>query len=395
VLDQLAQESKLTVTDAEVERRMQDLEQRMKAAGEAGGLKELVRKKGMSLDTFREFRGALDRAGGARAPGLGIPAGRTVPGDQQEMWLDQVMQSHGVDIKAANWDDGVVARCGDVRITVPSSPSTCASRSRARSCARTASSSCSRSACAPACRTSRPRRSRAPSTGSSRAARPSTRPTPSTRACPTSRSSVATGLDPQFLRRDPAVVIAALAQLWIERTWGADGLKQAYQAERAHFDGRYGDAFEVNVLFLRAAVFQNQLNPRTFDEAEKQLGLLRPQIKSKADFQRLASLQSEEPVSRARQGLVGWVAREDERVGPELAAEVFRRGGSGELRDQDRLIGPVRMQNGVALAWIGDRRSSIPWDEMAQRVQRELKKRLLDEALLETEVATFLDANRC
>jgi hypothetical protein len=57
------------------------------------------------------------------------------------------------------------------------------------------------------------------------------------------------------------------------------------------------------------------------------------------------------------------------------------------------LIGPVRSQGGVMLAWVGERRASPAWDVMASYVHRELRKRFMDEALKSSEVTTFLDAD--
>src|SRR5687767_15989370 len=53
------------------------------------------------------------------------------------------------------------------------------------------------------------------------------------------------------LREDPAVVTAALATLWVDRTLGEDGLRRAYAQEREWFDGRFGEFREVRGIFLR------------------------------------------------------------------------------------------------------------------------------------------------
>jgi hypothetical protein len=128
----------------------------------------------------------------------------------------------------------------------------------------------------------------------------------------------ASGVRPEFLRRDPALRVAALAQSWVDKSFGEEGLKRIYHDERNAFDGRFGEAFEVRILFLRAAVLTSELNPRKFDDAERELGLLRSQIKSESDFKRLAATRSEDSQTRGKEGLFDWIARGDTRLPAEL-----------------------------------------------------------------------------
>jgi hypothetical protein len=200
------------------------------------------------------------------------------------------------------------------------------------------------------------------------------------------------GIAPDFLSRDPAVRCAALAHVWVDKKFGPEGQKRVYEAERGTFDGRHGEAFEVRILFLRAAMLTNPLNPRTFEEAELELAKLRRAIREESDFQRLASLRSEDPQSRGREGLLGWVARGDERLPPELVHAVFQ-AGEAELSPDRRLVGPIRTSTGMLLAWIRARRTAPPWEEMQLHVHRELRKRCMDEALEEKDVHTFLDTD--
>lgn len=197
------------------------------------------------------------------------------------------------------------------------------------------------------------------------------------------------GLTLEVLRRDPAVAIAALSDLWVERQFGEEGLRRTYAEERAWFDARFGEARELRVLFLRGGLARNELNPRTFEDADKELARLRAQVKNAADFERLAKLRSEDGGTRERGGLLGFVNPGETAVPSELRTAVF----SGPKNEAEHCVGPVRLASpsGAALVWVGAVRPSPGWDEMRARVYNELRRRFLDECLKPTDVVTYLD----
>jgi len=90
----------------------------------------------------------------------------------------------------------------------------------------------------------------------------------------------AKGLSIEALRRDPAIQVSALAQMWVDRSRTDADLRETYEAEREMFDGRYGEGVEVRVLLLRAAKYKNELIQRTFEEAEEELARLRAQMRA-------------------------------------------------------------------------------------------------------------------
>jgi hypothetical protein len=195
------------------------------------------------------------------------------------------------------------------------------------------------------------------------------------------------GVRAAFMPEDPGVRSAALAHLWVDRTYGADGLRAAYEAERETFDGRYGAARETRVIFLRAAKLTNQLIPRSFEEGERELANLKGQIASLADFERLAKTRSDDTATREQGGLLGWVTNHDERVPVEIRTLVHSRG----VDDAGPLHGPLRIASGCVLLWVGDKRLAPGWEEMRVYVHAELRRRFVEEVLPEDSVRTFLD----
>jgi len=115
---------------------------------------------------------------------------------------------------------------------------------------------------------------------------------------------VARGQLPGTVAADPELQASALTHLWVDRNHGEAGLRRIYAAERAHFDGRFGEAWRCWVIFLNAAVLPNPLNPRSFEEAAAELEKLARGIEDLEDLQRLAGEHSEDP-GRAPAG-VSW-----------------------------------------------------------------------------------------
>ena len=83
--------------------------------------------------------------------------------------------------------------------------------------------------------------------------------------CPFSAISVDEVENPAAVELDPdyaagkraieakqwSVAIAALSTLWMERTHDEESLRAAYEAERATFEARHGEAARVSAIFLR------------------------------------------------------------------------------------------------------------------------------------------------
>ena len=387
LLERLASESKLVVSEAEVDRKVKELEREIGSAEAPQSLDAYLAKNRVTLPKFREFlRLALVQERLARRA-LGIPDGRPINGEQQEMWLDQVVDQRGTQLLGPPWKDGVAARCGEIEVSardfvlhlrqqldITDVRDDCYQALLAK-CLRARMPDLSPEAYARALEAELARR------------RAAIEADPQYAGVQFEQLMAAQGLSLEALRRDPAIVTSALAYVWVDREHDDASLRRVYDSERATFDREHGEAFETLVLFQRAAVLTNKLNPRSFDEAEIEIAKLARQITTRADFERLARARSEDLGSRDKGGSIGYVAAGDERVPEALRAAVFQ-DSSGKL---ERMVGPVRLSTGVALVWVGQRRPAPAWEEMASSVHEELRRRCMEQCVTRKDVITFLD----
>ena len=204
----------------------------------------------------------------------------------------------------------------------------------------------------------------------------------------------AQGLSLETVRADPAVRTAALAHVFVDRTHGEDGLRSTYAEERALFDSLHGEGWALSVLILKAAEFANDLNPRTFEAAEVELGELRARIDEGEAFAQLVKLHSEEPGTRERDGYLGVVTRGSRLVPPSVRDAVWQAvdAAAEGAALEGSLVGPVRIQGGVLLGSLGAFRPAPTWEEMAAHVHRELRRRLIEDLLPRGSAALWLDA---
>jgi parvulin-like peptidyl-prolyl isomerase len=389
LLDRLARESRLEVGPAEVDARWAQIDSEARAKGETGGLPAFLEAEKVDPLIFREFlRLAIVQETLARRA-LGLPEGRSVPPDQQEMWLDQVIEQRGTQMPPPPWDDGVAARCGDLTLSV---------RDYTQFLRTQLAPELVRDACYQMLLARRVRE-RLPDLASealdaaveAEIARRQAEVAqdPKYKGLSYEQILSAQGMRLDTLRKDPAVITAALAQVWVDRSHGEEGLREVYAKERAWFDGRFGEVREVRALFLRGAVLENKLNPRSIEEAERELMQLDARMAGLEDFEKLVLEHSEDAVSRDKQGLLGWLPRGDERVPAAIRDAAFS--DRGRPLGNGRLVGPLRLTGGAALLWIGASRPAPGWEVMRVEVHRELRRRFLEECLPRETVVTYLD----
>jgi hypothetical protein len=197
------------------------------------------------------------------------------------------------------------------------------------------------------------------------------------------------GLSVERLPDDPVIAIAALSRLWIERSYDEPTLKRVYADEREWYDGLFGEAWQVSVLFLRAAQLTNELVPRSFPDADAELARIARGLRDRAAFDRAVREHSEDPNTRDEAGALGWVTAGDERVPRALRETVFELAPG--LPAGGGLVGPVRVSGGSLLAWISARRPPPSWDAMSRHVRGVLRQRFIDEVLEEDAVVTWMD----
>ena len=183
------------------------------------------------------------------------------------------------------------------------------------------------------------------------------------------------------LRSDPAVAIAALSTLWMERTYDEESLRAAYEEERATFEARYGEAARVSAIFLRGARFANRWNPRTFEQAERELAAL-AEAHGRGGLRRgrARALRGSALEGRGRRpGLDHARRRGRATFGARRRLHAARRrrgtaGGGPSAR-----TGASRQRRGAP---VGARAQELPgWADMRAQVSQELRRRFLDEVL--------------
>lgn len=392
LIEHIAEERGVTVLPREVNALWDELDRRAKIAGQPGGMAAELERARVDAEEFRELLRLSIVQEKLTREALGLPENAPISGQQRDIWIDQEIQQRGLELLSPPWKDGAVAHCGGAVVRVESFATLLANH---------LPSSEVREACyhllllrgvevrmpdlAPEARAKaieaelERRRQEAESevTGG---------------VLKFEELLNAQGLTLESIRRDPALGIAALSTLWVDRKYGDEGLREAFEKERTFFEDRYGRAVLTHAIFLRAAKFLNPWNPRTFEQAEEEMRAMSERIEDLEDFVALAQARSEDPRSKAQDGALGWVARGDEGVPPSIREGIFDFFDSGgEIAEGGRLIGPLRLDNGCVMLWLSGLRDSPGWEEMRSNVHKELRRRFLRDVLPEDRVHTFLD----
>ncbi len=392
LVEELAGEAQLVVTDGAIQARWNELDRTLVLSGESGGLASYLESSGVRPTIFRHYLGiALAQEELARRA-LGIPQGGQVTGEQQRLWIEEAVAARGVSQEPWPFAEGVVSRCGDLALTrdqftahlreqlSPDELLTVCHQALLLKRERARMPDLSEAAVAAAITSEIERRRRESNAD------------PKNQGVPYESLLAARGLDLEALRMDPAIPVAALAHLWVDRTHGTDGLRAVYQAERELFDGHFGTAVETSIILLKCSVLPNEFIPRTLEAGHEEAAALRDRILAGEDFALLARNHSEDRASREANGKLGWVTRSGPRVPEELRRALFdfvdRVDAStwAELTAAKRILGPVPVPSGVVLIWPGERRPPAPWTEMAAHVHRELRRRFLEECLKKEQV---------
>lgn len=199
----------------------------------------------------------------------------------------------------------------------------------------------------------------------------------------------ASGRTLESFRQEPSTKIAALARLWVDRTYGDEGLKAAFEKDRAYFEGRFGRAVRANLLFLLATADPkgNEFIKRSYEEAERELERMLDAVGNTDDFRAIAKANSEEQNTRTTGGELGFVTRDDPRVAAEIRRELFHfLDSGGKVPPTGVAIGPTRFGSGVAILWVSSIRPTPEWDVMVEHVHNHLRAGLLDSIAKRTEI---------
>jgi len=396
VLDSLAQEAGLRVTDRELAARWGELEREVKQAGVANDLHEYLAQNEITPETFREhLRLSILHEALARR-GLGLGPDAPLSGEQQSAWLERVHSERELQQEPHPWTEGVVARTGDLVIT----------RDALAEHLRTLVPQDELAEIAHLLALEASMHARMPDLAEAalaaeveaeldrRAARVAQ--DPQYKGVPYESLLEARGLSMEALRRDPGIRVHALSHLWFARTHSDTSVRATYAAERELFDARHGEAVDVYTLMLRGARFKNQLNPRTYDEADAELERLAADVEGLDAFRRLAGELSEEPRTRQQGGFLGRVTAGMAVVPGPLRDAVFgaveaARTEEGTLDLSGTLLGPIRLQGGSYLLCLGERYPAPTWEQMSAHVATELRLRMRDELLPPEAVAMWFE----
>lgn len=393
VIEDLGAQGGVKITKADLAKRIETLDRKSRATGTKGGLAELMTSQGVSADEFREYLrlSMIHETLTRRALGLGEDAELTA--DMQTLWLQGALEERTYTELPHPYDTGVVAKSGELEIT----RADFADQLRKETSEEEVREICflillERAVIA-----------RMPELGSvgveaaldREVARRSaeTALNPKFQGASYEQMLIARGLSLEAVRKDPAVRAAAFAHEAIDRKHTDEGLRAVYEEERNLFDSSFGEAVEVRILFKNASARKDDPLRPFFDEVEAELSVLRDAIESPKDFLAAINLQSEDRGTRDRGGLLGNLTRSgdsEDLAGLRRAAFEVVDGGPDTCAG--KIVGPVRLTNGVVLAMLGDRTPAPTWAQMSKLVHQELRRRFLEETLSPEDVASQLDA---
>jgi hypothetical protein len=388
-LETLGNESKIEVSKRMLNKRWEELDITIKASGQLGGLIGQMEASGVDPKVFRDMlRLALIQEILAKRA-LGIPEGELITGEQQSVWLDEMIELRGLREIEHPWPGGVVAVWGDLELT---------RREYLDHLRDQLTTDMLDKLCYDGLLEKKVR-SRLPDLSDKgletalqqevERRRVEAESDPSYKGIRYEDLLSARGLSVEGLKRDPAIRVATMSRIWVDRAYGGEKLREHYDSERKHFDGLYGSGAAVNLIILKAAIYKNELAPRTFDEADAELETLRARVEGAEDFARLARMHSEELASRERGGDIGFVTRRSPGVPAEIRSAVFSVLDKEDGPVHGRIVGPFRMQGGSVLACLRERRPKPTWEEMSGHVHRELRRSLIEEALLQKDIKTW------
>ncbi len=384
--------SGIEVTDAMLDQRFAELDAEAKAGGTVGGLSAFIAAQGVPLEQFRDYlrlsiiHEALTRSA------LGLPDDAEVTGDQQQIWLAQELKDRGYEQRPHPFDEGVVCISGDVVITRKEFGDHLRSQ---------VDDVDEREACYLILleRAVRARMPEVTSEGANKALdRELERRSADAEANPDYQGVSyedllkARGLSIEAVRRDPAIRAAALAHEAVDRGHDEASLRKTYEGERSVFDGMFGEAVEISILFKNAVEEEDNPLVPSFRKVEQELREMKAAIAGPEDFVRVVELHSQDKTTRERGGLLGQITRAGSAKELEgLRSAAFAVVDANPDNAAGTIIGPIRIEKGVILGLLGARTPAPTWADMQGHVHRELRRRFLAETLDRKSVATYLD----
>ncbi len=392
LLGVLARENGIAPADEELERRVRTFDAEIKKGGDVEGLAGHLKKARLTRAEFKRFLalGIVQETLTRRA--LGLPDEKPVTSDQQKIWIEEELAKRAFEPLLPPWKDGVAARAADFTISGPEFLEYLGKRLPAETLREDCFQLLLQKRMLARMPDLAPEKLERAVQDELKRRRDEAKLDPKNRGIGLDQILAAQGIVIERLADDPAVRISALSKLWVERAYDAETLKRVYQGERELFDGLYGPAHEVAFLFLRAAGLKNPLNPRTFEDAERELTAHVARARTREEFRELAKNFSEDQDSKSAGGELGWVGPLTPKVPREVRDEVARRLALPDAVAQG-IAGPLRMPNGVCLLWIGRRRPAPSWETMSGYVRAELRRRFVEDVLPRSAFITVFEGS--
>ena len=390
LVDAISREQGLRASETAISAHIKVLEEQIIASGQAKSLNEYLSNSDVDPAVFKEYMRLAVLQEKLTQISLGIEDGGNVTGEQQTAWLDAEIEQRGLHETWENTPpkDGVILTCPPVQLMTAEF----LAHLRAQLSLSELRENCYHLLLARRIRARMPdlapRKLEEAIEREVQRRRQAAESDPAYSGVDFERLLASQGLTLDSLKRDPSVMIAALSGLYIDEVHSEDGLRAAYNTERAYFDGYYGEALGVRAILLQASLYPNEFIPRTFEAAERELIKAMELVRSEEDFIAIAQELSEAKGVLAK-GAQHWMPKLDKQIGTELLSEAFSRwGGQPELPalPADRLLGPRRTPKGYAVLWISGRRPAPAWESMAVYVRQDLRKRFIEEVLKPSDV---------
>ena len=404
VLEHLARERGLEVDDVELNARFAELDAEARASGQVGGLTAYLEESGVDLATFRDYLRLSILHERLTRNALGLADDAPLTAEQQETWLRGEHEKRGFERGEFPFENGVVATSGEIQITRDEYVTQLRASLDPADLAETCFLILLERSVAERMPDLGPDGVEAALDQEIDRRRAEAAADPRYQGVAFEQLLEAKGLSIEAMRRDPAIRSAALAHVFVNRANDDEALRGAYEAERDFFDGLFGEGVEVRALMLAAAERANELQPRTYEQADRRLLELRRQVEGPEDFVRLVQELSEDRNTRENGGLIGVVTRGMVNLPEAIRAAVFDHLADREGSVAGNILGPVHIQGGSVLLMLGKRRPAPSWqgrdlpngarvDGMRDHVHRELRRRFLEDALPRGSVQTIFQTN--
>lgn len=387
LINHLARQANITVTDEQVRARFDELDRRTREQGIEGGLRGHMERSGVDADDLMEaLRDQLMLAELTRRA-LELPEGEPVPEFDQQIWLDQQMTERELERFARPWQDGVVARLGEVEIHADD----LAVRLRD-----TLGTTKLRDALFQLMLAKRIEGECSGIDASVRRAaidaeierrRAETAANPAYQGVSLEALLKAQGLDPDRYHMDPAVRIAGLSTLLTDTRYAGGRLEEAYRAEQQWFDDRFGESVEAMVIYAVTASTPDDIVKFTRETARERLTEIAATLDSEPAFSATAARLSQDASNGLTATNLGAMHRVDGRLDGELSRVVFRLHEEGVRGVSE----PIEMSTGMGLFFIGDHRATPEFAGMRDAVHTELRRRLLVGLIPNEAFVTYLD----